>query len=204
MNLVQLGHRRQEAYDECPMLRVKTLLLVPVLGLAFAGCGEPNSPSFGQFRWPDRVACGEPTSVPEARTSTLTWSSTDALPAPLRARGRYQATSATSLPARSPRVATTFLTCNDSSGGSGSASATVTVPGTPRTTTTTTAGCRLRRARSLSRTAYPQHSAGPRRTPRLALLRAAGRHKAPTGSESTSALDDHTLFNLTCGPETRQ
>ena len=186
-----------------PMLRVKTLLLVPVLGLAFAGCGgAKQSESSDSSAGPTASLAANPTSVPSGGTSTLTWSSTDATSC--TASGTWSGTKATSgNQSTGPLTASSdyFLTCNDSSGGSGSASATVTVPGTPPPPPPPPpAGVSLTAspivvANGLSSTlSWSSTNA----TSCTASGGWSGT-KAPTGSESTSALTTTTLFNLTCG-----
>ena len=204
--LVQFDSSGEEGYDEGPMLRMKTLLLLPVLALALAGCGAkpvglsddatsgstngPAGPS------PTVSIAANPTSVASGGAATLTWSSTAA--ASCSASGAWLGSKATSgSQSTGPLVASGnfSLTCTGA-GGSASASATVSVSGTPPPPSVTV---------SLAANPTSVASGGTSiltwSSTNAASCTASGGWsgaQATSGSTSTGALTSTGLFNLAC------
>jgi len=115
------------------MLRLKTLLFVPVLALVCAACGGGESaPAGSGGATPPTVSlAANPTSVTSGGSSTLTWSSTNATFC--TASGAWSGTKAVSGNESTGALTASSsysLTCTNSA-GSASATATVTVSGTP-------------------------------------------------------------------------
>lgn len=185
------------------MSRMKTLLFISLLALAFAGCGaKPVGLSDGSTNGstngpasPTVSLAANPTSVASGGTSTLNWSSTGATSC--SASGAWSGSKATS-----GSQSTGSLTANSSyaltctgSGGNASASASVNVVGSPPSSVTVSLAANPTSVASGGTSTLTWSS-----TNATSCTASGGWSGArPTsGSESTPALSTTTLFNLAC------